>query len=97
MLAGAMRDNRVVAWDARTRKTVATWTKLPAMPRGLSISLDEHMTVASAEKRLLSGFPDEAFPSETLPGQLLAAWSPRRSELAALEENSETSLVFWRG
>jgi serine/threonine protein kinase len=96
MLAGAMRDNRVVAWDARTRKTVATWAKLPAMPRGLSISLDEHMTVASAEKRLLSGYPDEVFPSETLPGQLLAAWSPRRSELAALEENRETTLVLWR-
>jgi WD40 repeat protein len=97
LLAGAMRDNRVVAWDARTRKIVTTWTKLPAMPRGLSISLDEHMTVASAEKRLLSGYPDEAFPSENVPGQLLAAWSPRRSDLAALEEQRETSLVFWRG
>lgn len=96
LLAGAMRDNRVVAWDVRTKQRICVWSKLPAMPRTLSISLTDRITVASTEKRLLLGFPEDTFPSMILPGQLLAAWSPLRSELIALEENRETTFVLWR-
>jgi serine/threonine protein kinase len=94
-LAAALRDARVAAWDARTKNIACAWTKLPAMPRTLSVSRAGRITVASTEKRLLSGFPEEAFPSTTFPGQLLVAWSSLRSELATLEENRETSLVLW--
>ena len=95
LLAAALRDARVVVWDAHARKAICTWTKLPAMPRTLSISLTGRITVASTEKRLLSGFPADAFPPATCPGQLLAAWSPLRSELVALEEQKETALMLW--
>jgi WD40 repeat protein len=96
LLAGAMRDNRVAIWDVPAKKMIRTWTKLPAMPRALSISPAGRVTVASTEKRLLLGFPEEAFPSMTLPGQFLAAWSPSRLELVASAENQETTLVLWR-
>lgn len=94
-LAAALRDARVVTWDVRTKNSICVWTKLPAMPRTLSVSCAGRITVASTEKRLLAGFPEEAFPSTIFPGQLLVAWSSLRPELATLEENRETSLVFW--
>jgi WD40 repeat protein len=96
LLAAALRDARVVVWDAHARKALCTWTKLPAMPRTLSISLTGRITVASTEKRLLSGFSADVFPSATCPGQLLVAWSPLQSELVTLEEHKETSLMLWR-
>ncbi len=96
LLVAALRDARMVAWDMRTKSNVCTWTKLPAMPRTISVSRAGRITVASTERRLLSGFPGENFPSTTCPGQLLVAWSPLRSELATLEENREISLVLWR-
>ncbi|HZR40197.1 MAG TPA: hypothetical protein VFB12_08785, partial [Ktedonobacteraceae bacterium] len=96
LLAIAFRDNRVVGWNMRTKRRAFSWEKLPAMPRTLSISPSYHVAIASAEQRLLLGFPNEAFPSAMLPGQLLAAWSPTRSELATLDEQKENMLMLWR-
>jgi len=96
LLAVAFRDNRVAGWDTHSRSRGFLWEKLPAMPRMVSVSPEQRVVIASGEKYLLFGRPDEAFPSTVLPGQLLAAWSAATSELATLSEHSESSLVIWR-
>ncbi len=95
LLAVAFRDNRVIGWDVYTRDMVCVWENLPAMPRTLSISTGRRIVLASGEPRLLSGYPNELFPSAMLTGQLLAAWSPTRTELATLDERRENALVIW--
>ena len=96
LLAVAFRDNRIVGWNVQTRTQAFQWEKLPAMPRMLSISTDHRIGLASGEKRLLFGVPDEYEPSMVLPGQLLVAWSPIRVELATLSERRENSLAIWQ-
>ncbi len=96
LLAVAFKNNRVVGWDRRTKSQVLLWEKLPAMPRMLSISAECRIVMASSEKRLLFGFPNELFPSSIYPGQLLASWSPTNLELATLDEQRENILVIWR-
>lgn len=96
LLAVAWRNNRVVGWNTRTREQVFHWQKLPAMPRALSISIEQRITIASSDHLLLCGFPDEPLPSATMNGQLLAVWSPTRPELATLDEQRDTMLVLWR-
>jgi len=61
----------------------------------LSISVQQRLVLASNERQLLSWRLDEASPSGMLPGRLLAAWSPTRSELATLDAQKETVLVIW--
>ncbi len=96
LLAVAFRDHRVEGWDTHSRSRSFLWEKLPAMPRMVSVSPEQRVVIASGEKCLLFGSPDEAFPATALPGQLLASWSSIGSELATLSEHSETSLVIWR-
>lgn len=96
LLAVAFRDHRVAGWDTHGRSRSFLWEKLPAMPRMVSVSPERRVVIASAEKYLLFGSPDEVFPSTVLPGQLLASWSSAASELVTLSEHSESSLVIWR-
>lgn len=96
ILAVAYRDNRVVGWNTHTRERLLSWEQLPAMPRALSISSARRITIATSEQRLLSGLSSDAAPSAIAPGQLLAAWSPMRPELATLDEQHERTLVIWR-
>ncbi|HLZ55625.1 MAG TPA: serine/threonine-protein kinase [Ktedonosporobacter sp.] len=96
-LIGALRDNRVVGWDARRRESEFVWEKLPTMPRMLSISASGYIAMASSENRLLFGFLSEPAPSATFPGQLLVAWSPRGAVLATLDAQREMSVMLWQG
>ncbi|HLG64340.1 MAG TPA: serine/threonine-protein kinase [Ktedonosporobacter sp.] len=95
LLAVAFRDNRVEGWDTHGRSRIFCWEKLPAMPRMVSVSPEQRIVVASAEKYLLLGSSNGAFPSAVLPGQLLASCSPTGPELATLDEHSETALIIW--
>lgn len=96
LLAVAFKNNCVVGWDIHTKEKALLWEKLPAMPRMLSVSAECRVVIASSEKRLLFGLPDESFPSAIYPGQLLASWSPTNLELATLDEQRENLLVVWR-
>ena len=96
LLAVAFRDHRVVGWDIPHRSNVFLWEKLPVMPRMVSVSSERQIVIASAEKYLLFGNPNQAAPSTVFPGQLLVGWSPTRRELATLSEQNETSLVVWQ-
>lgn len=96
LLVVAFRDNRVAGWDTHSRSNVFLWEHLPTMPRMVSVSQAQQIVIATGEKCLLFGNPDEAFPSTVLPGQLLASWSATSPELATLSEQNETSLVIWR-
>jgi len=96
LLAVAFRDKRVVGWDSHSQQEVLLWKHLPAMPRMVSISTEMRIVIASGEHRLLLGTPDDPFPLGVLPGQLLAAWSPQRPELAALDEQKEHVLALWQ-
>jgi len=96
LLAVAFRDNRVVGWDSHSQQEVLLWKNLPAMPRTLSISTGRRIVIASGERRLLLGTPDDPFPLGVLPGQQLAVWSPLRPELAALDEQKEHALALWQ-
>ena len=95
LLVVAFRDNRVVGWDTHRRSRVFLWEQLPAMPRMVSVSQEQQIVIATGEKCLLFGYPNEAFPSTVLPGQLLASWSTTGPELATLSEQNETALVIW--
>lgn len=94
--AAALRNNEVVVWETRGRHQVTTWSNLPSMPRSLSISIEGRLVIASSEHTLLSGTLNELSPSATLPGQLLASWSPQDTELVALDELHENVLVVWQ-
>ncbi len=96
LLAVAFRNNRVAGWDAGTRQPLFDWEKLPSMPRTLTIASTQHITIASSEQRLLCGMPQDTFPLKTVPGQLLAAWSPAYPDLATLDANRQSSLIIWR-
>jgi serine/threonine protein kinase len=95
LLLVALRNNQVVGWDVRTRQKALQWEKLPVMPRIISIAKSGRIVLASSAKHLLFGFPNENTPSATAAGQLLAAWSPTRRELATLDEKDETVLILW--
>lgn len=95
LLLAAFRDSRIVGWNTLTWEQEFVWTKLPSLPRVLSISQNGVITIASSEKRLLFGSSTSSSPSAVFPGQLLAAWSPVSMELATLDEDRETSLVIW--
>jgi len=94
--ATALRNNEVRAWETRTHHQVMQWSNLPSMPRTLSISMEGRIVIASSEHMLLSGSLNELSPSATLPGQLLASWSPQDTELVALDELHENVLVVWQ-
>ncbi|MBO0794420.1 MAG: WD40 repeat domain-containing protein, partial [Ktedonobacteraceae bacterium] len=94
-LVGALRDNRVLGWNVHSQHQALAWTKLPAMPRTISVSLTGRIVIASSEKRLLCGDAEEPAPSSSISGQLLAAWSPTSAELATLDAQQETTLVLW--
>lgn len=95
ILACAFRDSRIAAWDVQKGTSVLQWQHLPAMPRTLSISMEQRIVTASSERRLLSGTIDEPFPTASLAGQLLVACSPTRSEFATLDEQRENVLAIW--
>ncbi len=96
VFACAFRDCRIVTWNVQTRTSSITWQRLPAMPRTLSISIGQRIIVSSSERRLLSGVVNEAFPTLTIPGQLLIACSPTRPEFATLDEQRENVLAIWQ-
>ncbi|MBE3560743.1 MAG: protein kinase [Ktedonobacteraceae bacterium] len=96
LLVAAFRNNRVAGWDVRNHHQVVRWERLPALPRMVSLALSHHIVVASAERRLLLGRPGETAPGASFPGQLLAAWSPTRPQLATLDEQQETLLILWQ-
>ena len=96
LLVCAVRDSSVQAWNVETRSTSATWQRLPAMPRTLSVSVEQRIIVASGERRLLSAMANEGFPASTIPGQLLIACSPTRPEFATLDEQRENVLALWQ-
>ncbi|GAC1428225.1 MAG: serine/threonine-protein kinase [Ktedonobacteraceae bacterium] len=95
LLACAFRDSRIVAWNVQKGERMLQWHHLPAMARSLSISMEQRIVVASSERRLLSGLLHEAFPTASIPGQLLVACSPTRSEFATLDEQRENILAIW--
>lgn len=95
LLLVATQDRRVLGWDAQTHSELVRWEKLPALPRLLTLSLQGHITLVSSEKRLLIGFVDSSYPSLTAPGQLLAAWSPVKNELATLDDQEPKVLNIW--
>lgn len=96
LLAVAFKNNRVIGWNTHTREQQFVWGRLPAMPRTLSISPTNYVTLASSEQRVLCGMPSESFPSIVVPGQLLATWSPASAALATLDEQKPTTLVIWQ-
>ncbi len=97
LLACALRDNRIAAWNVQKGERVLQWQHLPAMSRTLSISVEQRIFVASSERRLLSGTMYELYPTVSIPGQLLIACSPTRSEFATLDEQRENVLSIWHG
>lgn len=96
LLVCAIRDSSVQAWNTQTRSNSVMWHRLPAMPRTLSVSVGQRIVVASSERRLLVGMVNEGFPMSTIPGQLLIACSPTRSEFATLDEQRENVLAIWQ-
>ncbi|GAC1393498.1 MAG: serine/threonine-protein kinase [Ktedonobacteraceae bacterium] len=95
LLAVSFRDSRIAVWNVQTRSCVVEWGRLPAMPRTLSISMEQRIVVASSERRLLSGTIQEVFPTLTTPGQLLVACCPTQPEFATLDEQRENILAVW--
>ncbi|GCE06491.1 WD40 repeat domain-containing serine/threonine protein kinase [Dictyobacter aurantiacus] len=95
LLLVATQDRRVLGRDVQTQSEALHWEKLPALPRLLTISRQGHITLASSEKRLLIGFAHTAHPSLSAPGQLLAAWSPGKNELATLDDQDASVLNIW--
>ncbi|QBD82520.1 hypothetical protein EPA93_43740 [Ktedonosporobacter rubrisoli] len=93
--AVAFRDYRVAGWAVENKERILLWERLPAMPRMLSVSTEQDITLASIEQRLLSGSLHDTYPSASFSGQLLAAWSPTQAELATLDASCETSLGIW--
>jgi len=75
---------------------IQTEWKLPVVPRVLSISRQGLLVVASNSSELFLGRLDERFPSAKHPGYWLAAWSPKRLELATLDARDETTLLIWQ-
>jgi len=96
LLVCATRNSSVVAWNTETRSNSVAWHRLPAMPRTLSVSVGQRIVIASGERRLLSGIANEAYPTATIPGQLLVACSPTRPEFATLDEQRENVLAVWQ-
>jgi len=97
VLACALRDNRIVAWNVQKGECVLQWQHLPTMSRTLSISVEQRFIIASSEHRLLSSMVYEPFPTASTPGQLLVACSPTRAEFATLDEQRENILAIWHG
>jgi len=96
LLIYATRNSSVVAWNIETRSNSVVWQRLPAMPRTLSVAVGQRIVIASSERRLLSGIANEAYPTATIPGQLLVACSPTRPEFATLDEQRENDLIVWQ-
>ncbi|GER89444.1 hypothetical protein KDW_36060 [Dictyobacter vulcani] len=95
LLVVATKDHRVLCWQAQDHTEYMLWEKLPSLLRMLSISRQGWITLASSEKRLLLGSPQDPAPTLTASGQLLAAWSPIRDELATLDEHDANALTIW--
>lgn len=96
LLVASFRNNRVIGWNTSAKEEQFRWERLPSMPRTLTIAPSKHITIASSERRMLCGTHERNFPSYTLPGQLLAAWSPAYQDLATLDEQRQNVLVLWR-
>lgn len=92
----ATKDYRVRSWDLRTRQAALSWSALPAMPRSLSVSVDQRLTIASSDPYLVLGSCSAPQPAYTVPGQLLVAWSPVQAQLATLDIQDERTLLIWR-
>ncbi|GCF09130.1 WD40 repeat domain-containing serine/threonine protein kinase [Dictyobacter arantiisoli] len=95
LLIVATKDKRVSGWHTHTHASIFNWARLPALPRMLSISPRERITIASNDKQLVLGFPQDSTPTATLPGQLIAAWSPTENRLATLDERNANTLIIW--
>ncbi len=95
LLLVGLRNNQVIGWNMHTRQQILHWTNLPIMPRTISIARNGRIVLASSAKTLLCGFPSETSPTAIVEGQLLAAWSPTRRELATLDIHNESTLVLW--
>jgi WD40 repeat protein len=95
LLIAGLRDKQIIGWDIRTRNILFRWSNLADMPRAVSIARHGRIAVASGAKRLLFGLPQEAAPSAQCAGQLLVSWSPTRRELATLDDQRDTTLIFW--
>ncbi|GCE20515.1 WD40 repeat domain-containing serine/threonine protein kinase [Dictyobacter kobayashii] len=95
LLVVATKDRRVLGWDGQTHAELLHWEHLPALPRLLTLSPRGRITVVSSEKRLLIGSAQSSHPSLTIPGQLLAAWSPVKNELATLDDQAPNVLTIW--
>jgi serine/threonine protein kinase len=94
LLCAARKDSTLSGWQISTRQEVLYWSALPAMPRTLTISPSQQLTLASSEPRLLIGHAQASCPTHSIPGQLIAAWSPS-GQLATLSEQNERTLVIW--
>jgi serine/threonine protein kinase len=94
LLAVAFRDKRVEVWDNEGHMQTR-WTRLPLVPRTVSISTKQRLVIASDKEELLFGQFDEAEPSAGYPGHWLGVWSPVDSRLATLDAERETELLIW--
>ncbi|GCE28026.1 hypothetical protein KDA_35100 [Dictyobacter alpinus] len=94
-LVVATNDRRVLGWQVQERTELLRWEKLPSLIRMLTISRQGRITLASSEKRLLLGSPYDPAPTLSAPGQLMAAWSPVRDELATLDDHDANTLTVW--
>ena len=94
LLAVAFRDKRVEVWDNEGH-IQTRWTRLPLVPRTVSISTKQRLVIASDKEELLFGQCDETEPSASYPGHWLGVWSPVDSRLATLDAERETELLIW--
>ncbi|HJT57950.1 MAG TPA: WD40 repeat domain-containing serine/threonine protein kinase, partial [Ktedonobacteraceae bacterium] len=95
LLAVAFSNKRIEVWDVYAQRLQARWTRLPLVPRMLSISTKQRLVIASDKEELLFGNLDDKEPSARYPGYWLAAWSPVDSKLATLDADKETELLIW--
>jgi serine/threonine protein kinase len=94
LLAVAFRDKRVEVWDNEGHMQTR-WTRLPLLPRTVSISTQQRLVIASDKEELLFGQCDETEPSASYAGHWLGVWSPIESKLATLDAERETELLVW--
>lgn len=91
-------DRRIVIWDVEKEQEIAPpLERLPVLPLSLSASTKRRLVIASDEQELLLSGSNDLFLTDRYPGQLLAAWSPRNSQLATLHPQDPTTLVIVDG
>ncbi len=95
-LAVAYKDRKVVIVDVQQKRVKTFWKNLPLVPRRLSFSIDDFLTISSTKDYLLLGNVNEPLPSIKQHGRLLATWSPSGQKLATIDTSNVKKVVVWQ-